>query len=1381
MENKILIHADINLNVVDGATIWWSNTINVFIQGGIDIIYISNYKITNDSNLRNIENKSKLKVINPDKNLNPIETLKKIEEYGNNVNKIILRSKLILDIINENWNLLSKTIIYGLDIHLNSIKKLNNKFKKVWTQSEQVQKLFQTNGINKVKIVPIVAYNYNFNLPKRNDNEIRLIYTGTLRHEENTIEIIEEFQKIHKERPEVLLKICYGKIHGDSNFINKVNTYIKNGVKGITFKHNLSHKDTSYEIATSDIGICWRKNGWGDNGEISTKIKEYNLYNLEICNTEKYLISIKYLNIAVILDEFSYNSMCDLDNIKIYQIDKNNLFNIFKNIYVTYFYCESAWCGLNNEWKGSIYSSINFKFDNTKDLMNIINYCKLHNKKTIFVNKEDPAHYNDKIHNFVKTSMFFDEIYTTSFQCIKEYKKDYNKDVKLFNFSVNTKIFNPIKKFKNINNTITFFGGWYSYFPNRCNDMIKIFDSIITDKQLNIEIYNRYYNNSDINHIFPEKYNNYIKKNVDVKDIPDIIKKSKYSLTINSVQDDDTMMARRIHEINLCNILCISNYNKGISNVFNNTIFFIENNNELIEFKKMNNIKYNLCCLINLYKSLNFSSKNIYEKIFNINNKNIFKSYIILPNKLNTEINIYNHKIINNISEIEFNSNNYIFLSSFPQSMKIINTYINHFDYLPKNYVLCITDDNENYIFENNHKINMSNQYIFPINYDLKLDNINIYKIPSITLLNIIITSYNCENKYIDCINALNKIQLNSMFYNLLFIDDNSSDNTICKLNDFLNENKIIIKLNKNSGSPSKPRNIGINLSKSKLLLFNDIDDEIIPDMINEKIIIDIISNDYNIVRFPLLKRINKNQKNNELLTLNKIYIQNNNIIDELIEKQSTTIDGYYNLIFLNKNNIRFDETIMMSEDTLFIMEIYDKSNKNNIHYIDFPIYIYNNYVQDYNNLSSTQNYTDKKINDHLYVIKKMNSINKKWYTFRLNIFIKNIIESLIYKTNNITITTFNNIKKIFNENLKNIEFNFIERYLDIINIIKNGTYNSFIEIIKPRLLISGFDFKFINELTDLLIENYNIKFDKWDGHDLKSFKIKKNEDCIELKDNLKWADIIFCEWMLGNAVFYSNNKYSFQKLFIRCHRFELTRKDYKNININNVNKIICVSPYYERLCNEITNFSKSKIIYIPNFIDTKKYDYSSNIYNKIAIVGILPIRKNLFNALEIINKVKNKIPNIELNIYGKEYKECTWLINDNETIKYFEKCNKFSIDNNIKVNYNGFQNLKKELSKNDFVLSVSEKEKIFESFHIAPAEGFVSGCISLFTDWYGVDEIYPNEYIFKNIDEIAKYIIDFYQNKKNKKELNKNGYNHIINNYDINIVKDKFKILFSE
>jgi hypothetical protein len=107
------------------------------------------------------------------------------------------------------------------------------------------------------------------------------------------LEIIEEFKKIHKDRPEVLLKVVYGKIHGATSFTDKINAIIKTGVKGVTFKYNLSHRDACYEIATSDIGICWRKNGWGDNGEVSTKVKEYEMYNKFCINKN---ISMNYLS-----------------------------------------------------------------------------------------------------------------------------------------------------------------------------------------------------------------------------------------------------------------------------------------------------------------------------------------------------------------------------------------------------------------------------------------------------------------------------------------------------------------------------------------------------------------------------------------------------------------------------------------------------------------------------------------------------------------------------------------------------------------------------------------------------------------------------------------------------------------------------------------------------------------------------------------------------------------------------------------------------------------------------------------------------------------------------------------------------------------------------
>jgi len=200
----------------------------------------------------------------------------------NNMDIAFIRSKNLLQSLNQK-EYLHKIIFYGLDIHLDGIALMQNKFHSIITQSEELKTKYIEKGVlaDKIEVVSPFPDKYEFELPERKDNEIRLIYCGTLRDEENILEIIEEFQKIHKERPEVVLKIVYGKImNNDPDFEKNVNKYIKDGVDGIIFKHNLSHKDACYEIATSDIGICWRKNGWGDNGEVSTKVKEYEMYGV---------------------------------------------------------------------------------------------------------------------------------------------------------------------------------------------------------------------------------------------------------------------------------------------------------------------------------------------------------------------------------------------------------------------------------------------------------------------------------------------------------------------------------------------------------------------------------------------------------------------------------------------------------------------------------------------------------------------------------------------------------------------------------------------------------------------------------------------------------------------------------------------------------------------------------------------------------------------------------------------------------------------------------------------------------------------------------------------------------------------------------------------
>jgi len=281
-DSSILMCSHSNLNVTAGDTIMMSNYMNLLMKNNNKITLVTPFE-WGETFTRNLEHKNYTIVKSNE--------LVSLDIWA--VDFLFIRNHHILDkFIGKSY--LQKTFFYGLDVHLEEIAKMNNQFLGVITQSEKIKEMYLKKGVlnEKIQIIEPFSYKYDFQLPERKDNEIRLIYCGTLRDEENILEIIEEFQKIHKERPEVVLKIVYGKINGNQEFTQKVNHFIKHGVKGITFKHNLTHRDACYEIATSDIGICWRKNGWGDNGEISTKVKEYEMYGLEIMNNMKIKVGV---------------------------------------------------------------------------------------------------------------------------------------------------------------------------------------------------------------------------------------------------------------------------------------------------------------------------------------------------------------------------------------------------------------------------------------------------------------------------------------------------------------------------------------------------------------------------------------------------------------------------------------------------------------------------------------------------------------------------------------------------------------------------------------------------------------------------------------------------------------------------------------------------------------------------------------------------------------------------------------------------------------------------------------------------------------------------------------------------------------------------------
>ena len=291
----------------------------------------------------------------------------------------------------------------------------------------------------------------------------------------------------------------------------------------------------------------------------------------------------------------------------------------------------------------------------------------------------------------------------------------------------------------------------------------------------------------------------------------------------------------------------------------------------------------------------------------------------------------------------------------------------------------------------------------------------------------------------------------------------------------------------------------------------------------------------------------------------------------------------------------------------------------------------------------------------------------------------------------------------------------------------------------KGRVLVNGHSLHFINLICEKLLgHGYDVIYDKWEGHNV--------HDVDKSRKLLDQANILICEWCLGNAVWYSENKRPGQKLIIRLHLFE-RNEDYPwDVDMENVDSMIFVGPHIRR--EAIAKFgwekwAETKLMVVPNYIDSKAFDLpkSPGARFNVGMVGIIRPRKRLDLALDIIEKLRSKDERFHLYIKGKTHREYRWL--QPEEIRYYEhQMERIKSSALLKdaVHFDGWgSDMPAWYQKIGFVLSVSD----YESFHLAIAESAASRGVPVALKWEGVEEIFPRDWSYNNTDEIANAILD--------------------------------------
>ena len=581
----------------------------------------------------------------------------------------------------------------------------------------------------------------------------------------------------------------------------------------------------------------------------------------------------------------------------------------------------------------------------------------------------------------------------------------------------------------------------------------------------------------------------------------------------------------------------------------------------------------------------------------------------------------------------------------------------------------------------------------------------------------------------------------------VIVVDDCSNDNT-CNVVRSLQQDNTNIKLfvmSENSGSPSGPRNLGFEKAGGLFITNLDADDTFdasrLLDMADESLLMDYVL----VKGYLIVKEGEKTREENRLPIIPKPGTDTKKL---MVEFQSMTQDYLVRRDFINKHGFCYDTSLKIGEDTKLLTEMLAKTDK--VAYIDNYYLIYSKTPIRLAKLSSTQQWGDKEINDQIraWECAKQNlkRISINFYEYRLPAGLRNILVNIVGYSNGISRECFTQFSNFVNRTQKYTKgkMNLHPRYEALYQAILLGDYDNYCKISKRRLLIAGYDLKFILPIVPFLNNWYEVSIDEWKGHNTHNYD--------ESLKYAQWADIIWCEWMLGNAVFYCQHKHKYQRLVIRAHRFEIMREFGEQIDFEKVDAVFTVGYYYLELFTSTFSIPRTKMRLLSNYVDKSVYqesfDYKKHNNDKfrfrIGMAGIIPSRKGFLRGLSILNTLVKKDDNYRLVIKGKIPWEESFILNDIGECDYYKECDRYILEQNLNdfLEYRGYVNREELYTDIGYILSLSDSQQFPESFHLAPAEAASAGCMSLILNFPGAEYIYPNSVIFNTLDEITDELL---------------------------------------
>ncbi len=231
-------------------------------------------------------------------------------------------------------------------------------------------------------------------------------------------------------------------------------------------------------------------------------------------------------------------------------------------------------------------------------------------------------------------------------------------------------------------------------------------------------------------------------------------------------------------------------------------------------------------------------------------------------------------------------------------------------------------------------------------------------------LYSIILPAYNAEDYICICIESV--LEQTYKNFELIIINDGSTDKTDILINKYRESDGRIIYISKKKNGVSAARNEGIQRSKGDYLIFVDSDDVVNRDLLyelNKKIIECNASLDYIRFEYKIIDEdgiyLYPNYEARKRKRITKNLFSADTCIGKVVRNEFFLWSGAFKKQIIDKHEIRFKEGCTYNEDTLFMITffLYSKTHT----YVDKILYEYRKYGNAVTSAFTERNYDDVK------------------------------------------------------------------------------------------------------------------------------------------------------------------------------------------------------------------------------------------------------------------------------------------------------------------------------------------------------------------------------------------------------------------------------------